>query len=127
MISPTAKTPMAMTTKLIPSIKSEIFKVKRCKARIDISAYTPSNRPRNNHGERLEGVAGARSVATIRHIPISEKYSGEVNFRAIMAIGGANREMSSVQKVPAKKERWLQWRERGLHVPGAPSGSRRRR
>ena len=46
----------------------------------------------------------ASTAAATRPISISEKYSGELNFSAISAIGGPNIAISSVQTVPAKNE-----------------------
>ena len=46
----------------------------------------------------------ASTAAATKPINISEKYSGEPNFRAISAIGGPNSAISSVHTQPAKNE-----------------------
>ena len=64
----------------------------------------PNRRPHATMASDLIISPWARTAAVTKAISMSEKYSGEPNFRAIPASAGPNAAMIIVQTVPAKNE-----------------------
>ena len=64
----------------------------------------PRSRPSTTIASDFSMSPWASTAAVTRPINISEKYSGEPNFSAILASGGPNMATISVQTVPAKKD-----------------------
>lgn len=95
---------MATTTKPIPSVNSMRSKLKRAHPESTSVPTLPSSRPSVTIASDLTISPWASTAAATKPISISEKYSGELNLRAISAIGGPNNAISIVQKVPAKNE-----------------------
>ncbi|MFT3960359.1 MAG: hypothetical protein QM701_02765 [Propionivibrio sp.] len=104
MISPKLNTPMAMTTKLMPSISSGMPKLKRGTAVITSVLIWPSSRPRTTMASALASEPEARTTAPTRPRNISAQYSGAPNSKASAVSGGAKAATTSVPKVPAKNE-----------------------
>ena len=110
MISPKPNTPMAMTTKLMPSVSSGKLKSvkgtseKRGTPEITSVLIWPSSRPSRIMAMALISEPEASTTAPIRPSTMSEKYSAGPNLKASSVSGGAKPAITSVATVPAKNE-----------------------
>ena len=91
MISPKAKRPIASTTKLIPSERSCMPKVKRYSPELTSIPTMPSSRPSRTMAMPFKADSRVSITAARRPSTIREKYSVGPNSSAHAASGGANR------------------------------------
>ncbi len=102
--SPRANTPIATTTKSMPSSISALPKVKR-EVEVKRSVPMPAiHSPTSIASSALviDSPASSTTIASPRHI--SAKYSGELKDNANFASGGATSMRPSTPTVPAMKE-----------------------
>ena len=104
MISAVPNTPIATTTKPMPSESSGTSKVKRSTPELTSVPISPRSRPSTTMAIALVSEPCASTVAATRPRTISEKYSAGPNLSATSASGGAATAMTSVATQPAKNE-----------------------
>ena len=99
-----ANKPIAMTTKLMPSVNSGMSKLKRGTAVIASVLICPRRRASTTIASALMNDPEASTTAPIRPRNIKAQYSGAPNSNASSVSGGAKAATTSVPMVPAKKE-----------------------
>ena len=104
MISAKPNTPIATTTKPMPSDNSGIEKLNRAMPELTSVPTSPSSRPRIIMAIALMTEPCASTTAAMRPSVISEKYSAGPNLKAISASGGAATASNTVATQPAKNE-----------------------
>ena len=104
MISAKPKSPIATTTKPMPSESSGTPNVKRCSPELTSVPMMPSSRPSTIIAIAFSSDPLASTTAASRPSTISEKYSAGPNLSANSASGGANAATTSVATDPAMNE-----------------------
>ncbi len=102
--SPTAKTPIATSTKSMPPSSSTVPNVKR-EVAVKRSVPMPEiHRPTSIASSAFTSESPASSTTIARPITMSAKYSGELNASESRASGGATSMRASTPNVPAMKD-----------------------
>ncbi len=104
MISPKPNTPMAMATKLMPSVSSGTSKLKRGTPEMTSVLICPISRPSTIIEMALSREPEASTTAPIRPSTMSAKYSAGPNLKASSVSTGAKAAMTMVPTQPAKNE-----------------------
>ena len=97
MISAKPNMPIATATKPMPSVSSDMPKLKRATPEFTSVPTRPSSSPSTIIAIALMSEPCASTTAAIRPSTISEKYSAAPNFSATSASGGANSAMRTVR------------------------------